>query len=327
MIFGCLLGLLSLSSKSDEIFICFDRIEGAIEVKVIDQQNDLTFRHFYNQSEATYYLFLPAYLREKCFAVKTNSIEKLQMNEEDLRTIKLAEEDYLIDCDNEKIKITVMYSENLPMFSMNLVDDISFINSSKDNESSGLATIIESSGITTYTGDIRSVHGHGDTSWTQPKKSYAIKTDRAPLCGMNSSNEWILISNVYDKSFVKNKVVFDFYNRVQDLWSPDCRWVDLYVNGDYQGNYLLTEKIKIGDNRLQLSDLGKYNKQIFSDVNAIQIDYGDVTVRAYDYDTKKNEGGYIIERVAEETFLTEDTGFELKKQNVILQLRSLKEPL
>lgn len=37
--------------------------------------------------------------------------------------------------------------------------------------------------------------------------------------------------------------------------SPDCRSIDLYINGEYKGVYLVTEKVEINKNRVNITDL------------------------------------------------------------------------
>jgi hypothetical protein len=38
------------------------------------------------------------------------------------------------------------------------------------------------------------------------------------------------------------------------LYSPDEKYVDLYINGEYNGLYLISEKVEVGENRLSISE-------------------------------------------------------------------------
>jgi hypothetical protein len=41
-------------------------------------------------------------------------------------------------------------------------------------------------------------------------------------------------------------------SRLGLVWTPECRYVDLYLNGEYSGLYLLVEKLEVADARLTL---------------------------------------------------------------------------
>ncbi len=49
-----------------------------------------------------------------------------------------------------------------------------------------------------------------------------------------------------------------------------CEWADLYVNGEYQGLYLLAEKADIAPGRLEIGDLEAENGELNGDVTAYQ---------------------------------------------------------
>ena len=48
-------------------------------------------------------------------------------------------------------------------------------------------------------------------------------------------------------------MIYDFAEGMGFYWTPKCRYVDLYLNGEYSGLYLLTEKIEVLENRLDLN--------------------------------------------------------------------------
>ena len=53
---------------------------------------------------------------------------------------------------------------------------------------------------------------------------------------------------------MRNKLAYDLAAEFGLPGSPDSRFVDLTVNGEYLGNYLLTEKVEVKTNRLELTD-------------------------------------------------------------------------
>ncbi|WP_345206162.1 CotH kinase family protein [Fodinibacter luteus] len=99
------------------------------------------------------------------------------------------------------------------------------------------------------------IKGRGNFTWTLKKKPYQIKLkDAAPLLGMDSAKTWILLANHADASLMRNKIAFDLAGDIGMPFSPQSKWVDLRINGDYMGNYLLTEKVEVKANRVDLSD-------------------------------------------------------------------------
>ncbi len=110
---------------------------------------------------------------------------------------------------------------------------------------------------------LKNISGRGNHTFEFEKKSYQIKL-RTPedLLGMGASDTWILLSNVYDRSYIRNKLTYDMALEAGMAGSPQSRYIDVYLNGVYNGMYLLCEKVEIGDNRLELSDLEKQNKEV-----------------------------------------------------------------
>ena len=87
--------------------------------------------------------------------------------------------------------------------------------------------------------------GRGNYSWSFPRKSFTLKLGKSTdLCGMGKSKKWALVSNDYDKSFMRNSLAgYLGYKFTNMAWTPKSTPVDLYLNGSYRGNYLLIERI------------------------------------------------------------------------------------
>lgn len=99
------------------------------------------------------------------------------------------------------------------------------------------------------------IKGRGNTTWDAVKQPYEIKlSDNHPLCGMSSCSKWALLANFYDDTKILNKMIMDLSGNIGMEYAIESDWVDLYVNGEYRGNYLLCKDPGIGKGRLQLSD-------------------------------------------------------------------------
>ena len=140
-----------------------------------------------------------------------------------------------------------------------------FIDIDKDT---GLANIEDIPNHTSRAGLKR----RGESSDAWPKKHYGLELwdennmdIKASLFGMASESDWILNNPYGDKALIRNILAYKWANDIgQGFAAPGTKLVEIFVNEgggncsytDYRGVYVLTEKIKVSDNRL---DIGKLN--------------------------------------------------------------------
>ena len=100
--------------------------------------------------------------------------------------------------------------------------------------------------------------GRGNTSWTMyDKKGYQIKfAKKTNVLGMGKAKKWVLLSNGSDPTMVRNATAFNMAKKMGLAYTPDYQFVDFWVDGEYQGTYMVTEKIEIGSDRVDLGDGG-----------------------------------------------------------------------
>ena len=98
------------------------------------------------------------------------------------------------------------------------------------------------------------IRGRGNTSWTDvPKKSYKIEfAKKQSLLGMPQDRDWALIANYADKTLMKNYLAYHLSAELGAFYAPRCEFVELYLNTNYLGVYLLTETIKISNHRIDI---------------------------------------------------------------------------
>ena len=111
-----------------------------------------------------------------------------------------------------------------------------------------------------YDGKI-SIEYRGSSSQTFPKKSYALETqdingnnNNVSLLGMPVENDWILYAPYSDKSLMRNFLTFKLGEKMGN-YSPRTVYCELVVNGYYKGIYVLMEKIKRDNNRVDIAKL------------------------------------------------------------------------
>ena len=111
-----------------------------------------------------------------------------------------------------------------------------------------------------YNGKI-SIEYRGSSSQSFPKKPYALETqdsvgnnNNVSLLGMPVENDWILYAPYSDKSLMRNFLTFDL-GRKMGNYSPRTVYCELVINGDYKGVYVLMEKIKRDNDRVDIAKL------------------------------------------------------------------------
>lgn len=71
---------------------------------------------------------------------------------------------------------------------------------------------------------------------------------------MSEHKDWALITNYADRSLIRNKLTYKLARDLGFPYSPDSRDVELYINGSYEGVYLLAETIKASKNRVNIDE-------------------------------------------------------------------------
>ena len=137
------------------------------------------------------------------------------------------------------------------------------------------------------------IKSRGNTSFQTEQKSYSINLDSAKsVLGMEESSEWVLLANYQNTTQqYKNKVMFEIAQRLGMKYTPDSCYVNLYVDNQYNGLYLLTQKVS-------------------ADGGAVQFDYSD------NYNDKIT-GPYLLEFDAR--YETEPIWFKTNKKNVVVK--------
>ena len=102
----------------------------------------------------------------------------------------------------------------------------------------------------------------GRSSQRHPKLSFAVETlDSAgqkgkavQLPGLPKEKDFVLTANHSDKSLLRNYMAYTLFGQMGH-YAPRVRFVDVMIDGDYRGVYLLGEKIKRGKDRVNISKL------------------------------------------------------------------------
>lgn len=184
--------------------------------------------------------------------------------------------------------------------------------------------------------------GHGNSTYTYGhKKPLNLRLDSAQsILGMGAVEKYVLLSNQMDYSNLKDKIVYEAAARLGMESTPACEYVCYYVNGEYEGLYLLSQKVDVGKGCVtDEHDLDSDAKDLNSEYPSFEVAYGDLdTDNWYAYFDVANtpvdhSGTYLLELtmkglrsdyVGAADHVPEEDGAWIRTNTVDLLIRSPK---
>lgn len=125
-------------------------------------------------------------------------------------------------------------------------------------DSRGTANRLSDSPTTTSSCLIRV---RGNSSRHYDKKNYRVvlvdeggEDNDQPLLGMSSSESWALQGTLIDKTMMRNYLTYSLAGSFMEEYVPNLRYCEVFINGVYNGLYMLTETIKVEEGRLELNE-------------------------------------------------------------------------
>jgi hypothetical protein len=105
------------------------------------------------------------------------------------------------------------------------------------------------------------LRGNSSLSFNQKKYTIELRDENgkdvaASLLGMPAHSDWVLLAPYNDVSAVRDPLAFQLW-RDMGHWAPRTRMVELTLNGDYRGIYILSEAIKRDSMRVDIAKLKK----------------------------------------------------------------------
>ena len=101
------------------------------------------------------------------------------------------------------------------------------------------------------------IKGRGNSTWQRfDKKPYKIKfNSKQELFDNGKAKDWVLLADYIDGSLIRNYLAYEVAEELDTLRAtPDCQSVEVYLNGEYRGVYLLCEQVEINKHRVEVSE-------------------------------------------------------------------------
>ena len=176
---------------------------------------------------------------------------------------------------DQKITFTAVFEKNvgtyrdLPIVSVTTKD--SYVeNVDKENEIdawiSTYNTDLADMNLASISANGGGLRGRGNSTWGLAKKPYRLKFGKKTSLLTNttdSNKKWVLLADYADRTLLRNKTVFDLAAKFGNIpFATKTQSVELYINGEYRGVYLVAQQTEDKDGRAgigAIEDDGDYD--------------------------------------------------------------------
>ena len=319
--------LLSVLTVAMSIFAgaAGDKISAfAVDTASAQSALDLGAVRWFQSYDGNYYLFLPTGADRSSLTVRFNATADVMCNGEKLvngeKTAVFTEgERFVLTCGEASYNLKILAADNTGTVYINTESgNMASVHADKSHKEPGDILILDKDGNEQYNGVLDYIKGRGNSTWLAEKKPYNIKLDeKADLFGMGKHKSWCMLSNPSDNSLIRNSLCYDLARAMGVPFTTDSYNVHLYLNGEYAGLYMITEKVDIGENRIDIHDLEGETE----DVNEKDLDeyslggkqnsreFGSIKYANIPYNPANISGGYLLETEKIYRYVNEVSGF------------------
>lgn len=159
-----------------------------------------------------------------------------------------------------------VFSSNLPLVIIDTENQAAIPDEPKIN--ARMKIIDNGYGLRNYSDDsiavfsgLTGIELRGNSTQNYPKKPYNFETRmengenlNVSLLGMPEENDWVLRASYFDHTFIRNSLA-NHMSGLTERWASRSRHVEVILNGQYIGIYLLMESIKRDKNRVDIANL------------------------------------------------------------------------
>ena len=203
---------------------------------VVDNGNDDGFNRFFDELNLN---------QNNEFDERMKSKNTLNNNIVDLRG----------DIEEELLKEDMFQPTNLPLLVIN--SENGEMPQGRDKETKVNANFLIINEGKVHIKKTGTIKLRGNSSLNSEKKPYLINFDeKTEVLDMPAkAKKWTLIPNMYDKTLMRNILGYKMASIFDLKFSPSCRYIDLILNGDYRGNYLICDKIEVAKDRVNITKM------------------------------------------------------------------------
>ena len=254
------------------------------------EEQEIPLSFWKGESDGKYYLFLPSMFskntnKEYAFRLEYEdkfykvNVDDVMHRSGDVWTISSEEKEHHIRIRDplgsaeEEYTFQILCSEKLPAVMITAEDLWEIENpqlvSAQKYVEMGLVQVWNAEGNLVLDEEMEDFKVRGNITRIMDKKPFTFTlNESASILGMDEATKWILLANATDGSYIRNKMILDMADKATEDYVPKAEYVDLFLNGQYRGMYLLTEAAEVGENRLQIDPNDSWFMEIDLDVRA-----------------------------------------------------------
>lgn len=101
------------------------------------------------------------------------------------------------------------------------------------------------------------IKGRGNSTWKYDKKPYAVKFEKKQKpFGFPANKSWVLLAESCDPSLLRTAYMCAISKAAGIEWTVNYQYVNLFLNGEYMGVYVFTDKVEKSENRINIDKDG-----------------------------------------------------------------------
>ena len=291
---------------------------------------------FYTSVDKCYYIFSPQTYTKDSLRLWFDSTDTVTCGDSTLVsgevTDVFASGEAVLNCAGNTYRVKVLDGGDVGSVQINTESgSLDLVHADKEYKDPGTIMVSGGDGTVMYDGALDYIKGRGNSTWKGNKKPYNIKlAKKADLFGMGKAKKWCLLANAGDATFMRNLLSYKFAKDMGVEVTSDVVPVNLYVNRNYMGAYVITEKVEIGDNRVNIRNLESDTEAVNDGkLSSYPLGGDQFTEEAntYQYAQIPNDpdditGGYLLELEKIYRYPPEVSGFITSRKQAVV----VKEP-
>lgn len=175
---------------------------------------------------------------------------------------------------------------------------LSYIEKSKENRDKGAKiTVVNENGAVEYSDGAETsseIKGRGNATFGYYKKPYQIKlAEKTAILGMDKAKTYILLANYTDQTALHNALAFKLGGALGVPYNIEYNFVNLYIDGEYRGLYMICEKVQVDSARVDIADLEKATEKANDGTKLDELETVRVTDNWFTKTTAVTEYQYV----------------------------------
>ena len=129
---------------------------------------------------------------------------------------------------------------------------------------------------------------------TGPLEEEGVKKKKVDILGMGKDNKWVLLAPYADRSMIRDLLAFTIARPWME-YTPEGKFVELFLDGTYYGVYILCEAVSKGKTRLDLDDPGETGEELTGGY-LMEVDCDEESYHTSKYHPMFSDGTIIEDR-------------------------------